>query len=73
MNYAETQRLRLIDTLAGQYGAVGRGVLMDYFGISRPQASADLKRYRELAPNNLKYDTTAKAYVKTQSFERVWQ
>ena len=72
MSYGETQRLRLIDFLVDHYGTVRRLAVMDYFGVSQPQASADLKRYMELAPNNIKYDSSVKAYVKTEAFVRVW-
>jgi hypothetical protein len=72
MSYAETQRLRLIEFLVDHYGTVRRSAVMDYFGVSQPQASADLKRYMELAPKNLVYDTSKKAYVRSVGFARVW-
>lgn len=73
MSYAETQRLRLIDFLVDHYGTVRRSAVMDYFGVSQPQASADLKRYMELAPANIEYDSSVKAYIKTTTFVRVWK
>lgn len=73
MNYAETQRLRLIDFLVDHYGSVRRSAVMDFWGVSQPQASADLKRYMNLSPSNIKYDPSAKAYVKTETFKRVWK
>lgn len=72
MSYAETQRLRLIDFLVDHYGMIRRSAIMDFWGVSQPQASADIKRYIELAPANIEYDSSVKAYVKTQAFERVW-
>ena len=72
MSYAQTQRLRLIDFLVDHYGTVRRTAVMDYFGVSQPQASADIKRYIELAPANIAYDKSAKAYVKSAAFQRVW-
>jgi predicted DNA-binding transcriptional regulator YafY len=41
---------------------------MDFFGVSVPQASLDLARYLEMAPENITYDRTEKAYVATEKF-----
>lgn len=72
LNWAQIQRLRLIDVLLDHCGYVNRIVLMDYYGISQPQASTDIKYYTKIAPNNIRYDSSRKAYVKTDTFERVW-
>lgn len=73
MRYAEEQRLRLIDFLLGHYGSVRRSAIMDFFGVSQPQASADIKRYMEVAPGNMRYDKSEKAYVKLTAFKRKWE
>ena len=73
MRYAEEQRLRFIDFLLDHYGFVRRSAVMDFFCVSQPQASADIKRYMEVAPGNIEYDKSRKAYVKTESFCRVWE
>jgi hypothetical protein len=70
--YAMTQRLRLIDMLAEHYGTVNRQPIVDFFGVSTPQASKDFALYQELAPANLHYDLKAKAYRRTDAFARVW-
>lgn len=44
-------------------GHLNRSDLETQFGISTPQASVDLKNYREVAGENIEYDTTGKAYV----------
>jgi hypothetical protein len=44
-------------------GAYQQGGLTGHFGISVPQASADISRYQELAPDNIEYDASAKTYV----------
>ena len=72
MNYAVAQRLRLIDLLLDHYGTFNRAALVDYFGISVPQASNDLQAYLALAPGNAEYDRGAKTYRKTAGFKRVW-
>lgn len=70
--YAVLQRLRLIDAVLQHAGIVHRGLLVDYFGISVPQASLDLKQYRELAPANAVYDHAHRAHVRLPGFVRVW-
>lgn len=72
IKYAVEQRLRFVDFLLAHYGAVRRGALVDYFGISMPQASHDIGQYVEIAPNNIAYDMKAKTYVRTANFKRVW-
>lgn len=42
--------------------------LMDVFGISVQQASTDLNRYLAMAPTNLTYDRSAKAYIRGTDF-----
>ena len=48
-NFALEQRLRFIDFLLDHYGRLNRGALVDYFGISVPQASIDIRTYQEHA------------------------
>jgi hypothetical protein len=48
---------------------VNRGELVEFFGISTQQASADLSVYLKLAPRNLKYDKNAKTYRATAAFK----
>jgi hypothetical protein len=45
---------------------------MDVFGISVPQASLDLARYMELAPENMRYDRSARVYLAGERFEPVF-
>lgn len=72
LTYAVEKRLRFIDFLLQQYGAVSRSALTDYFGISVPQASLDIKKYIELAPSNIEYDKSDKLYRSTKQFSRIW-
>ncbi|MDO6719779.1 WYL domain-containing protein [Psychrosphaera sp. 1_MG-2023] len=65
-------RLRLIEVVAMWEGRVNTNHLIKYFGIKRQQASNDIKKYREdIAPNNLTYDKSAKAYTPSASFTAV--
>jgi predicted DNA-binding transcriptional regulator YafY len=45
---------------------------MEHFGISVPQASADIAAYAELAPDNLAYDRSARVYVASSGFAPVF-
>jgi len=65
------QRLEFIEFRLFWEGQLNRADLVDKFGISIPQASADLTRYQELAPNNLHYDKSQKTYVATENFQPV--
>ncbi|WP_460548781.1 WYL domain-containing protein [Comamonas piscis] len=48
---------------------MNRTDLIGYFNISIPQASLDIARYLELAPNNLAYDRRSRTYVAGASFK----
>lgn len=71
-SYAVQQRLRLIDFLLANYGKVNRSAVMDFFGISTPQASADFKEYMAIAPENMEYDSSARTYVRRSTFKRIY-
>lgn len=72
LNRGLLERLRMIDFIVDHFGMIQRKHVMDYFGISTPQASADLGCYRELAPNNLQYDKTKRTYLKAGGFKRIF-
>jgi hypothetical protein len=72
MNLAVAARLRFIDCMLEQYGTINRVVLTDYFGLSVPQVSLDIKAYMEAAPANMVYDKTLRAYKRTPEFKRVF-
>lgn len=68
MKWSVEQRLSFIDFRLCWEGRVNRSDLQDYFGISIPQASADLRQYLEYAPANAFYDRVQKSYVRSSSF-----
>ena len=72
MNYAQEQRVRLIEVIIDNCGTFNRAILQDYFGIGVVQASRDLRDYMNLAPNNLLYDKTNKTYIKSTNFKRIY-
>jgi hypothetical protein len=68
MRWGVERRLEFIEFRAFWEGGVNRTDLKDQFGISAPQASADLSAYQELAPGNIEYDSSEKRYVPTAAF-----
>jgi hypothetical protein len=63
------QRLEFIEFRAYWEGGVNRSDITERFGVSVPQASNDLTAYREIAPDNLIYDASAKRYLASSEFE----
>lgn len=72
LRWAPEQRLEFIEFRLFWDGAVNRSDLMDRFGISEPQASKDLAAYRDLAANNIEYDSSKKRYVSGNPFRPVF-
>src|SRR5690606_29375187 len=68
LRWGVERRLEFIEFRLFWEGHVNRGDLMDMFGISVQQASTDLNRYLGLAPDNMSYDKSAKAYVRGSDF-----
>jgi predicted DNA-binding transcriptional regulator YafY len=67
--WTQERRLEFIDYRLRWEGALNRGDLTTFFGISVPQASLDIARYTELAPDNLEYDRSARVYRATRGFK----
>jgi hypothetical protein len=65
-------RLQFVECMLATYGNINRGVLVDFFGLSMPQASLDLNLYLDYAPGNAAYDLTARTYRRTDHFKRLW-
>jgi hypothetical protein len=63
------RRLEFIDYRLYWLGHVNRSDLIDFFGVSVPQASADLAQYQAEAVGNAVYDKTRKTYVPGPQFE----
>jgi predicted DNA-binding transcriptional regulator YafY len=49
-------------------GRFNRSNLAETFGISAQQASADISQYEAMAPHNLRYDRSEKAYRRSDAF-----
>lgn len=66
--WGQERRLEFIDWRLRWDGQMNRGDLTEFFGISIPQASLDLAKYLEMAPNNAVYDRSAKVYLPGPEF-----
>jgi len=70
--WSQDRRLEFIDFRLRWDGQLNRSDLTEFFGISIPQASLDLARYLDLAPDNAAYDRSAKLYLAAVSFAPVF-
>ena len=71
MNWGIKQRLEFIEFRLFWEGTINRKDLTDTFGVSVPQASADIKQYKQTAPGNIYYDKRQKKYQVSSKFEPV--
>lgn len=67
------RRLELIDFRLRWEGRINRAELVDFFGISVQQASADIAGYMGLAPLNIYYDKQAKTYRASEAFTPLFE
>lgn len=67
--WGQERRIEFIDFRLQWDGRVNRSDLIEFFRISVPQASLDFARYMELAPQNIEYDRSEKAYLATPNFQ----
>ena len=68
MRWGVEQRLEFIEFRLFWEGSINRADIVEYFGVSVPQASKDLTLYQERAPGNMNYDTRGKRYVAAAKF-----
>ena len=68
MRWGVEQRIEFIEFRLFWEGAINRADIVDFFGVSVPQASKDLTLYQERAPGNMEYDTRGKRYVAAEKF-----
>ncbi len=69
---AQKERLAYIDFRIGFLGTISRNDLVTRFGIKGAAATRDITLYRELAPTNLRYDTKAKTYERSDLFSPLY-
>lgn len=63
MKWFFQQRLLWIEETLRVFGYINREHIMKKFGVSMPQASADLQAFQRLYPDAMVYDKNAKRYV----------
>lgn len=66
------RRLEFIEFRLYWQGRINRRDLIDFFGISVPQAAKDFRSYQCLAPGNIDYDLKIKSYFATQNFKAIF-
>lgn len=67
-------RLIYIERIAYWRGFLRRADISKHFGVSVPQASADIAEYLRLNPGSLDYDRRAKRYVAANDFvPKIWK
>ncbi len=62
MNWAQEQRIKWIGDMLHVYGFVNRSHIERMFRVSTPQASHDLKLFRNMHPGAAEYDAITKTY-----------
>jgi len=72
-SWGQERRLQFIDFRLRWEGRINRTDLTDYFGISIPQASIDISKYIEIAPENTQYDKSSKTYTVGEKFRPLYQ
>ncbi|WP_375208153.1 WYL domain-containing protein [Hyphococcus sp.] len=66
------QRLEFIEFRLFWEGTIRRSEIREKFGVSIQQASADIAKYRESAPENIRYDTSEKRYLTESRFKPIF-
>lgn len=70
--WGQERRLEFIDVRLRWDGRINRSDLTTFFGISVPQASLDIAKYVELAPDNAVYDRSARVYLAGERFKPLY-
>lgn len=69
LRWGVEQRLEFIEFRLFWEGGVNRSDIINFFGVSVPQASKDLSQYQALAPDNIVYDKSLKRYFSSEEFQ----
>lgn len=73
ISFAQKQRLAYIDFCLLFKGAIYRQDLINRFEVGLSAGSRDFSIYKELAPDNLSYDSREKRYFQTPEFHPVFE
>jgi hypothetical protein len=69
---SQQERLFHIEFRLQFFGALNRTDIVEQFGIKEAAASRDIALYKQLAPNNVEYDSKAKKYIKLDTFQPIF-
>lgn len=72
LSHAQRERLAYIDFRLYFFGEIGRPDLMERFGVAPAGATRDLALYREIAPQNITFDSSNKIYRIGQAFSALF-
>lgn len=70
--WGQDRRLEFIDFRLRWEGRINRSDITAFFGISVPQASLDIAKYMEVAPENLMYDRRSRIYLAGPAFRPIF-
>ena len=73
ISFAQRQRLAYIDFCLLFKGAIYRQDLINRFEVGLSAGSRDFNLYKELAPDNLDYDSSGKRYYQTAQFKPLFE
>jgi len=73
LSQAQRERLAYLELRLFFFGELQRADLEARFGIAPAAATRDLNAYRALAPTNLSYDSSQKAYTPSPQFKPLFQ
>ena len=66
---SKRKRLEFIDSRLFWEGKISRNDLTDFFDISVPQATNDIKQYTDIYPENISYDTKSRIHIVKETFK----
>ncbi|GAA6205576.1 WYL domain-containing protein [Thalassotalea sp. SU-HH00458] len=73
LSSAQRQRLAYIDFCLEYFGRISRIELSEHFDVGVTSCSRDFATYRKLAENNLDFRHSGKHYIRTNSFQPLFQ
>lgn len=73
MGFSQKQRLAYIDFKLMFVGHLTRAEVVNYFEQGLSSATRDINFYKELAPDNMEYDTRNKRYYQTKKFKPLFK
>lgn len=70
--YAQRERLAFIEVRSYFHGDLTRAHIEERFGVKPAASARDLIAYRDIVPDNLRYNAAQRCYQPTASFQPVF-